>query len=105
MAVVEQRQRQGIGRALVERAIGHCRAEGEHTLLRRHGGGGHRQPALLPAAGFRDAEVERNAFTADDGYPTSIVIDGIPLRDRVWLTWTCHEHLVERQHARPVHRR
>jgi hypothetical protein len=36
--------------------------------------------------GFRMVEVERNAFTAADGYPDGIVIDGIPLRDRVWLT-------------------
>ena len=29
--------------------------------------------------------VERDAFTAANGYPQGIVVDGIPLRDRVWL--------------------
>ena len=35
--------------------------------------------------GFRLLRVERDAFTADAGYP-EIEIDGIPLRDRVWLS-------------------
>ncbi len=29
--------------------------------------------------------IERDAFTPATGYPQQIVIDGIPLRDRVWL--------------------
>src|SRR5690348_12327230 len=33
MAVVEHRQGEGIGRALVERAIAECRADGVHVLL------------------------------------------------------------------------
>ena len=35
--------------------------------------------------GFRLSTIERNAFTPEAGYPDQIVIDGIPLRDRVWL--------------------
>ena len=35
--------------------------------------------------GFRFLSVERDAFTAATGYPDAIVIDGIPLLDRVWL--------------------
>jgi hypothetical protein len=35
--------------------------------------------------GFRLCRIERDAFTSADGYPDSIVIAGIPLRDRVWL--------------------
>ena len=35
--------------------------------------------------GFRMRAVERDAFTADTGYPPGIVVEGIPLRDRVWL--------------------
>jgi hypothetical protein len=30
--------------------------------------------------------VERDAFTPAQGYPRSIEVDGIELRDRVWLT-------------------
>jgi len=54
---------------------------------RRHSGGGHRGPALLSALGFRMLRVERDAFTPAAGYPP-IEIDGIPLRDRVWLSLT-----------------
>jgi hypothetical protein len=37
--------------------------------------------------GFRLLRVERDAFTPETGYP-EIVVDGIPLRDRVWLSLT-----------------
>lgn len=36
--------------------------------------------------GFRMLRVERDAFTGAHGYPDGIVVDGIPLRDRVWLS-------------------
>ena len=29
--------------------------------------------------------IERDAFTAATGYPPGIMVEGIPLRDRVWL--------------------
>ena len=35
--------------------------------------------------GFRMDRVVRDAFTPETGYPEPIEIDGIPLRDRVWL--------------------
>jgi hypothetical protein len=35
--------------------------------------------------GFRMLRVERDAFTPENGYP-EIDVDGIPLRDRVWLS-------------------
>jgi hypothetical protein len=35
--------------------------------------------------GFRLRSVERDAFTSLTGYPDPIAIDGILLRDRVWL--------------------
>jgi hypothetical protein len=30
--------------------------------------------------------IERDAFTMAEGYPHGLTIDGIPLRDRVWLS-------------------
>jgi hypothetical protein len=35
--------------------------------------------------GFRMRSIERDAFTEATGYPPGIAIDGIELRDRVWL--------------------
>jgi len=36
--------------------------------------------------GFRFRSVERDAFTVATGYPDAIVIEGVPLLDRVWLS-------------------
>jgi hypothetical protein len=38
--------------------------------------------------GFRMRSVERDAFTPATGYPPGLLIDGIELRDRVWLDRT-----------------
>jgi hypothetical protein len=35
--------------------------------------------------GFRLRAVDRDAYTAAEGYAEAIVIGGIPLLDRVWL--------------------
>ena len=35
--------------------------------------------------GFRMRCIERDAFTPANGYPPGIDVDGIELRDRVWL--------------------
>ena len=35
---------------------------------------------------FRLLSVERDAFTPANGYPDPIVIDGIPLLDRIWFS-------------------
>jgi hypothetical protein len=35
--------------------------------------------------GFRMRSIERDAFTTATGYPPGLCIDGIELRDRVWL--------------------
>jgi hypothetical protein len=36
-------------------------------------------------AGFRLRSVERDAFSPATGYPEATAIDGVRLRDRVWL--------------------
>lgn len=86
IAVIDQRQRQGIGRALIERAIADCRAEGLHTLLVATASADIGNLRFYQRLGFRMLRIERDAFTTADGYPDGLTIDGIPLRDRVWLT-------------------
>ena len=88
MAVAGACQRQGIGRALVERAIAHCRAEGAQTLLVATASADTGNLRFYQRLGFRMLRVERDAFTVADGYREGITIDGIPLRDRVWLSLT-----------------
>ena len=86
MAVAEDRRGEGIGRALAERAIAACRADGLGTLLVATAAASTGNLRFYQRLGFRMLRVERDAFTVADGYPAGLEIEGIPLRDRVWLS-------------------
>jgi GNAT superfamily N-acetyltransferase len=85
LAVREERQGEGIGRALVARAVEACRDEGRRTLLVATAAAGTDVLRFYQRQGFRMLRVERDVFTAEAGYP-EVEIDGIPLRDQVWLS-------------------
>ena len=86
MAVAEDRQQHGIGRALVEHAVRIWRHEGFRTVRVATATASIDNLRFYQRLGFRMLEIERDAFTEAEGYATGMVIDGIPLRDRVWLT-------------------
>ena len=86
MAVAEGRQGEGLGRVLVGRAVEACRAEGFRTLLVATAAAGTGTLRFYQRLGFRMLRIERDAFMPSDGYPEGLTIDGIPLRDRVWLS-------------------
>ena len=85
IAVREDRQGTGVGRMLLERAIAACRDEGRSVLVVATAAADVGVLRFYQLLGFRLLRVERDAFTADAGYP-EIEIDGIALRDRVWLS-------------------
>jgi ribosomal protein S18 acetylase RimI-like enzyme len=85
MAVDPGVQRRGIGRALLEAAIALARAEGRLTLTVATAAADVGNLRFYQRLGFRMRGVERDAFTAATGYEPGIAIDGIELRDRVWL--------------------
>jgi GNAT superfamily N-acetyltransferase/catechol 2,3-dioxygenase-like lactoylglutathione lyase family enzyme len=85
LAVVEHRQGQGIGRALVERAVAECRAAGGRRLVVSTAAADVGNLRFYQRLGFRMLRVERDAFTPADGYAEGMTIDRIPLRDRVWF--------------------
>ena len=85
LAVLEDRQSRGIGRRLVERAIAVCREEGVRELLVSTAAADTHVLRFYQRLGFRMLRVERDVFTPEHGYP-EMVIDGIPLRDQVWLS-------------------
>jgi GNAT superfamily N-acetyltransferase len=85
LAVVEERQGAGIGRMLVERALDSCRDEYVSTLIVATAAADTRVLRFYQRLGFRLLRIERDAFTPGTGYP-EIEVDGIPLRDRVWLS-------------------
>ncbi|WP_329474826.1 GNAT family N-acetyltransferase [Kribbella sp. NBC_01484] len=86
MAVTESRRGTGVGRALVRAALEHCRQNAAKRLLVATAAADIGNLRFYQRQGFRMLRIERDAFVPSTGYPDEIVIDGIPLRDRVWLS-------------------
>ena len=85
VAVLEDRQGGGVGQLLVQRAIAVCREENFSTLLVATAAADTGVLRFYQLLGFRMLRVERDVFTPEAGYP-DIDVDGIALRDRVWLS-------------------
>jgi GNAT superfamily N-acetyltransferase len=85
MAVREDRQGSGIGARLVRTAVDLLAAEGGTALLVATAAADVGNLRFYQRQGFRMRSVERDAFTPAGGYPPRTRIDGIELRDRVWL--------------------
>ena len=84
LAVVESRRGAGIGRALIEHAAQRSRDRGASRLLVSTAAASTGDLRFYQRVGFRMLRVERDVFGPEQGYD-GILIDGIPLRDRVWL--------------------
>jgi ribosomal protein S18 acetylase RimI-like enzyme len=87
LAVREDRQGAGVGRMLVERAAAVGHEELRSTLVVATAAADTGVLRFYQRLGFRLLRVERDVFTPEAGYP-EVEIDGIPLRDRVWLSRT-----------------
>ena len=85
MAVVETQRGRGVGRALVAAAIERARDERIEVLRVATGAADTGNLRFYQRLGFRMRSIERDAFTPANGYPPGIEVDGIELRDRVWL--------------------
>jgi GNAT superfamily N-acetyltransferase len=85
MAVRESEQRRGIGSLLVRAALDLVAAESGTTVIVATAAADVGNLRFYQRLGFRMRRVERDAFIPATGYPARIWIDGIELRDRVWL--------------------
>ncbi|WP_405863572.1 GNAT family N-acetyltransferase [Streptomyces sp. NBC_00005] len=85
MAVRKDLQRTGVGRRLMRCAIDLVCRESGRCLLVATAAADIGNLRFYQRLGFRMQAIERNAFTPRTGYEPSTLIDGIELRDRVWL--------------------
>jgi GNAT superfamily N-acetyltransferase len=85
MAVREDQQGHGIGTRLIHAAIDLATAESASVLLVATAAADTGNLRFYQRQGFRLRTIERDAFTPATGYPAGTHIDGIELRDRVWL--------------------
>jgi predicted N-acetyltransferase YhbS/predicted enzyme related to lactoylglutathione lyase len=86
MAVRTELQGTGVGRALVVAALEHCTIEGWASMLVATAAADVGNLRFYQRVGFRMLSVERDAFIPATGYPDPIELDGIMLRDRIWLS-------------------
>jgi GNAT superfamily N-acetyltransferase/catechol 2,3-dioxygenase-like lactoylglutathione lyase family enzyme len=85
MAVAAAYRGGGIGRKLIQGAIDLARAKGHSRLAVATAAADVGNLRFYQLAGFRMRAVERDAFTPAVGYPAGMTVNGIRLRDRVWL--------------------
>jgi lactoylglutathione lyase len=85
MAVAAPYRGRGIGRRLIDAAVDLAIGKGRTALLVATAAADVGNLRFYQRAGFRMRAVERDSFTPLIGYPEGLSIDGIPLRDRVWL--------------------
>lgn len=85
IAVSPARQRTGIGRELIHAAIRHCRQRNGDRLIVSTATADTGNLRFYQRQGFRLYQIVRDAFLPSNGYAEGVMIDGIPLRDQVWL--------------------
>jgi len=85
MAVREDRQGRGFGRRLMQAALTLLAAEGVTTVRVATAAADTGNLRFYQRQGFRMRSIERDAFTGSAGYPPVSEVEGIALRDRVWL--------------------
>ena len=85
MAVEPSFRGRGVGRTLIGAAVDLVRAQRRSMLVVATAAADIDNLRFYQRAGFRIRWVERDAFTPGKGYPRDSSLDGIELRDRVWL--------------------
>ena len=84
--VIADERGTGVGRALIDRAVRESANEGYQRMTVSTAAADVGNLRFYQRCGFRMLSIERDAFTPETGYPEPAeLIDGVELRDRVWL--------------------
>ena len=102
LAVVADERGNGIGRMLVARAVAEASADGSERMLVSTAATDTGNLRFYQRCGFRLLSVDRDAFTPEKGYPEAMLIDGVELRDRVWLDRSIRYRISQETLGRPV---
>jgi GNAT superfamily N-acetyltransferase len=86
VAVAEQFRRRGTGTLLLAAALADLGRASVKRVAVATATCSHDVMAFYQKRGFRMSWVEPNFFTEARGYPAGLQENGIPLRDRLWLT-------------------
>lgn len=84
-AVAEQARGQGVGRALLDRAMAEARTAGAVRMILATATADVGNLRFYQRCGFRMTHVVPDAFGPYQGYPPGLEVEGIPLRDQVWF--------------------
>lgn len=83
IAVLESRQRQGIGGMLVRAVRRYCFEQGASQLMVSTSIADANAIRFYLRHGFRPSSIVRDAFTEKRGYPKAIAESGLPLNDTI----------------------
>jgi ribosomal protein S18 acetylase RimI-like enzyme len=85
VAIDESLHGRGLGTHMLLGVLEELRARGVTRVVVGTSSSGIGQLAYYQKAGFRLAQVERDFFTTERGYPEGLLENGIPVRDMVWM--------------------
>jgi ribosomal protein S18 acetylase RimI-like enzyme len=91
IAVLDDLQGRGVGRALVRHAAAACRRDGARALTVTTATADVGNIRFYQRCGFRAYAIRRDAFTEANGYPSGLTADGIPVRDAISFTLALDE--------------
>ncbi len=86
IAVAPLWQGHGIGHRVISDLVEYYRVRGYRIMVVKTANSSLRNLAFYQTAGFRMDSIQRDFFTASHGYPTTLIENGIVMRDLVRFT-------------------
>jgi ribosomal protein S18 acetylase RimI-like enzyme len=85
VSILTSCQRQGLGNFLVKEVLKTLKSEGFEYVMVGTATADIGNIVFYQKIGFRCLRIDRDAFSADRGYPQELQSHGIKVRDKLWL--------------------